>query len=144
MLLPTGREIGWSPGDVPYTYFVNEVVGVGEAVAVVVAQTQAAAIDAGTPLFVDFTAAWCLSCQVNERLVLDTPEIREAFEARGVALLKADWTRRDPTITAALAELGRSSVPVYALYAPGSADPVLLPSVLTKQIVLDALDSQLP
>ncbi len=105
---------------------------------------QSAARAAGKPLFVDFTAAWCLSCQVNERVVLNTPEVRGAFATRGVELLKADWTRREPEITAALAELGRSSVPVYALYAPGAGDPLLLPSVLTKQIVLDALDAQLP
>ena len=105
---------------------------------------QSEVIAAGKPLFVDFTAAWCLSCQVNERVVLNTPEVRDAFAIRGVELLKADWTRREPEITAALAELGRSSVPVYALHAPGAEDPVLLPSVLTKQIVLDALDSQLP
>ena len=99
---------------------------------------------AGRPLLVDFTAAWCLSCQVNERLVLATAEIGQAFEERDVALLKADWTRRDAEITRALAELGRNSVPVYALYPPGRRDPVLLPSVLTKEIVLEALETHVP
>jgi thiol:disulfide interchange protein/DsbC/DsbD-like thiol-disulfide interchange protein len=98
----------------------------------------------GEPLLLDFTAAWCLSCQVNERVVLNTAAIREAFRAHGVTLLKADWTRRDPAITAALAELGRSSVPVYALYPRGGGDPVLLPSVLTREIVLDALETHAP
>jgi thiol:disulfide interchange protein DsbD len=100
--------------------------------------------DAGRPLLVDFTAAWCLSCQVNERLVLSTAEVGEAFAEHGVALLKADWTRRDPEITRALAELGRNSVPVYALHPPGGGDPVLLPSVLTKEIVLEALETHVP
>jgi thiol:disulfide interchange protein DsbD len=100
--------------------------------------------DAGRPLLVDFTAAWCLSCQVNERLVLSTAEVGQAFEEHGVALLKADWTRRDPEITRALAELGRNSVPVYALHPPGGGDPVLLPSVLTKEIVLEALETHVP
>ena len=98
----------------------------------------------GGPLFLDFTAAWCLSCQVNERVVLNTAEVREAFARHGVTLMKADWTRRDPAITAALAALGRSSVPVYALYPRGEGDPILLPSVLTKEIVLDALAAHVP
>ena len=74
---------------------------------------------AGQPVFVDFTASWCLSCQVNERVALDQPEVMQAFQAKNVALLKADWTRQDPAITQALAALGRSGVPVYALYTPG-------------------------
>ncbi|MFO7588192.1 MAG: protein-disulfide reductase DsbD family protein [Gemmatimonadota bacterium] len=108
------------------------------------ASAAAEARAAGEALFLDFTAAWCLSCQVNERVVLNTAEIRDAFRTHGVTLMKADWTRRDPAISAALAALGRSSVPVYALYPAGQADPVLLPSVLTKDIVLDALAVHAP
>jgi thiol:disulfide interchange protein DsbD len=89
-------------------------------------------------VFVDFSAAWCVTCQVNERLVLNDAEIRQAFASRKVELVRADWTRRDPTITSALAALGRNGVPVYVLYRPGK-DPLLLPEVLRKQIVLDAL-----
>ena len=95
---------------------------------------------AGRAVFVDFTAAWCVTCQVNKKVVLETRAVREAFSARPLALMRADWTRRDPAITAALAEFGRSGVPVYALYAPGKA-PVLLPEILTERIVLDALKS---
>jgi thiol:disulfide interchange protein DsbD len=98
----------------------------------------------GQPLLIDFTAAWCLSCQVNERVVLNTATVRDAFRDHGVETLRADWTRRDAAITAALAELGRSSVPVYALYSGGEGDPVLLPSVLTKEIVLEALETYVP
>jgi thiol:disulfide interchange protein DsbD len=96
---------------------------------------------ASRPVFVDFTAAWCLTCQVNERLVLSTEEVQTAFRERNVALFKADWTRQDPEITAALEELGRSGVPVYALYRGGEEgeEPHLLPAVLTKEIVLGAL-----
>jgi thiol:disulfide interchange protein DsbD len=93
---------------------------------------------AGRPVFVDFTAAWCVTCQVNKRLVLNSADIRKAFSARDVALVRADWTRRDPVITAALASLGRNGVPVYVLYRPGK-EPLLLPEVLQKQMVVDAL-----
>jgi len=94
----------------------------------------------GRPVFLDFTAAWCLTCQVNERLVLSTESVQGAFRERNVALFKADWTRQDPEITAALEALGRSGVPVYALYRGSSgATPHLLPAILTEQIVLDAL-----
>ncbi len=93
---------------------------------------------AGRPVFVDFTAAWCVTCQVNKRLVLNTDTVRAAFSKRNVALVRADWTRRDPAITQALSALGRSGVPVYVLHRPGKA-PLLLPEVLQPQVVLDAL-----
>jgi thiol:disulfide interchange protein DsbD len=101
------------------------------------------ALAAGQPVFVDFTASWCLSCQVNERVALDRPEVESAFAQANVALFRADWTREDPVITQELTALGRSGVPVYALYAPGEESPRLLPQVLTPGIVVDAL-SKLP
>jgi thiol:disulfide interchange protein DsbD len=91
------------------------------------------------PVFVDFTASWCLSCQVNERVALKQPSVQKAFGDGNVALLRADWTRHDEAITRALTELGRSGVPAYALYAPGQNEPQLLPEVLTPGIVIDAL-----
>jgi thiol:disulfide interchange protein DsbD len=94
---------------------------------------------AGQPVFVDFTASWCLSCQVNERVALSRPEVAQAFQARNVVLMKADWTRHDEAITQALTALGRSGVPAYALYVPGESEPELLPEVLTPGIVTDAL-----
>ena len=98
---------------------------------------------AGQPVFVDFTASWCLSCQVNERVALGQPEVVQAFQARKVVMMKADWTRHDEAITQALTALGRSGVPAYALYVPGGTQPQLLPEVLTPGIVIDAL-SKLP
>jgi thiol:disulfide interchange protein DsbD len=95
------------------------------------------------PVFVDFTAAWCLSCQVNERVALNRPEVQQAFQSANVVLLRADWTRHDESITQALAALGRSGVPAYALYAPGETSPRLLPEVLTPGIVMETL-SKLP
>jgi thiol:disulfide interchange protein DsbD len=94
---------------------------------------------AGRPVFVDFTASWCLSCQVNERVALRTQEVQAAFQRGNVALLKADWTERDDAIAAVLTHLGRSGVPAYALYAPGASEPTLLPEALTPGIVIDAL-----
>lgn len=98
-------------------------------------------LEAGRPVLVDFTAAWCLTCQVNERVVLDSSRVRERFNVLGVTLLKADWTSRDPEITRALAGYGRSSVPFYVLYGRGKGqEPVYLPEILTASIVLEALE----
>jgi thiol:disulfide interchange protein len=94
----------------------------------------------GRPVFVDFTASWCLSCQVNERVALNRPQVRQAFAGANVVLLRADWTRHDPAITRALAALGRDSVPVYLLYAPGQSTPQILPAVLTPGIIVDAVN----
>jgi thiol:disulfide interchange protein DsbD len=100
---------------------------------------------AGRPVFVDFTASWCLSCQVNERVALRTTAVDDAFKKANVALLKADWTSHDDAISQVLTSLGRSGVPAYALYASNSSGdtPVLLPEVLTPGIVIDAL-SKIP
>jgi thiol:disulfide interchange protein len=95
-------------------------------------------VNAGRPVFVDFTAAWCVTCQVNKRLVLNSNEVQRAFTQSGVALLRADWTRRDAMIGAALAALGRNGVPVYVLYRPGR-EPLLLPEVLQRSTIIDAL-----
>jgi thiol:disulfide interchange protein/DsbC/DsbD-like thiol-disulfide interchange protein len=94
--------------------------------------------DAGRPVFVDFTAAWCVTCQVNKRLVLNTDAVQRAFAQHDVALLRADWTRRDATIGHALAALGRSGVPVYVLYRPGR-EPLIFPEVLRQSTITDAL-----
>ena len=94
---------------------------------------------AGRPIFVNVTAAWCLTCLVNERVALSDPAVTMAFADRGVALVEADWTRRDPEITALLASFGRSGVPLYLVFPPGGGPPRVLPQVLTPSIVLNAL-----
>ena len=89
-------------------------------------------------MFVDFTAAWCVTCQYNKKATLADADLLAEFDARQVVLLRADWTRQDPAITAALTALGRSGVPVYVLQAPGKA-PVVLTEILRKDEVRAAL-----
>ena len=96
----------------------------------------------GRPVFVDFTAAWCLTCQVNERAVLSKPEFLSKVGERNVVLMKADWTSYDPAITQALSSLGRSAVPLYVIYDSDASRPanVLPEGILTAQTVMQALD----
>lgn len=93
------------------------------------------------PVFVNFSAAWCVTCLVNERVALNQPEVIGAFEQKGVALVKADWTNRDTAITEALSKFGRSGVPLYVLYPRGldQGEPVILPKFLAPATVQDAL-----
>jgi len=96
---------------------------------------------AGHPVFIDFTAAWCLSCQVNERAVLKSADVQHQFSKNNVTLLKADWTQYDPEITKQLASVNRSGVPTYVIYpAMKNSSADVLPELLTKDIVLTALE----
>ncbi len=106
----------------------------------------AALRESGQPVFVNFSAAWCVSCLVNERVALSQPEVLAAFKQKRVALVKADWTNRDATITEALSKFGRSGVPLYVLYPQGldRGEPMILPHVLSPATIRDALTQVSP
>jgi thiol:disulfide interchange protein DsbD len=90
----------------------------------------------GKGVFLNVTAAWCITCQVNERLALRRDAVQAAMAARGIFYLKADWTRGDPAITALLRAHGREGVPLYLFWPPGGGEAVILPEVLTEAMVL--------
>ena len=94
----------------------------------------------GRPVFVNFTADWCVSCKVNEGVALSSPRVAAALERTGTVYLKGDWTARDPVIAAALAEQGRSGVPLYLVYGADGAAPAVLPQLLTEGAVIKALE----
>jgi len=93
----------------------------------------------GHGVFLDFTAAWCINCQVNDRLVLQNPEVVQAFKDQGIIAFKGDWTKYDPAITQALASFGRDSIPVYVYYPPGADNPIILPQLITPTSVLESI-----
>jgi thiol:disulfide interchange protein DsbD len=94
----------------------------------------------GRPVFVNMTAAWCVTCLVNERVALAQPRVRQGFAERGVVQLTGDWTLQDASITRFLREFRRDGVPLYVLYPPGQGAPVVLPQILTETTVLSALE----
>ena len=108
-------------------------------------ETLEAELAKGRAVFIDFTAAWCVTCKFNKATVLDTDAVREAFQRRGIVKIKADWTNADPAITKILKQFGRPGVPLYVLYPAGnSVAPVVLPELLTKSIVLEQLETISP
>jgi thiol:disulfide interchange protein len=97
-------------------------------------------LEQGRTVFVDFTAAWCLTCKFNEASVLEAQDVREAFQRHGIVKLKADWTNGDPVITKLLQQFGRPGVPLYVLYPAKNEEPIVFPEVLTKGMILDKLE----
>lgn len=135
VLIGLGATIG------PYITQANEPVQArkqGERWQAWSAQKVSALLADKKPVFVDFTAAWCVTCQVNKKTTLSDAKVLADFDARGVTLLRADWTRQDPDITEALRALGRNGVPVYVLYAAGRP-AILLTELLSPAEVHAAL-----
>jgi thiol:disulfide interchange protein DsbD len=100
-----------------------------------------AELEQGHNVFVDFTAAWCLTCKFNEANVLESHDVRDAFQRRGIVKLKADWTNGDPVITKLLQQFGRPGVPLYVLYPGKNGEPIVFPELLTKSMLLEKLES---
>jgi thiol:disulfide interchange protein/DsbC/DsbD-like thiol-disulfide interchange protein len=101
----------------------------------------ASELQQGHPVFIDFTAEWCITCKFNEFTVLEAAAVRAAFSERQIVKLKADWTNGDPAITKLLKQFGRPGVPLYVLYPGGTAQPYVFPELLTKNIVLEKLET---
>ena len=127
-------------GPAPQTAAAGAVVAAGVPSEPWSPERVAALRAAGKPVFVDFTAAWCVTCQVNEQVAINTAEAIHAFQRTGAVYLKADWTNRDAAIAKALADQGRVGVPLYLVYAPGDGAPKVLPQLLTSGMVAQALD----
>ena len=98
-------------------------------------------LEQGHTVFVDFTAAWCLTCKFNEANVLESQDVRDAFQHRGIVKMKADWTNGDPVITKLLKQFGRPGVPLYVLYPGKNEEPIVFPELLTKSMVLEKLET---
>src|SRR5215469_4666217 len=98
-------------------------------------------LEQGHTVFVDFTAAWCLTCKFNEANVLESQDVREAFQRHSIVKLKADWTNGDPAITKLLQQFGRPGVPLYVLYPAKNEEPIVFPELLTKSMILDKLET---
>ena len=129
LLLAAGAGLGW-----PRTADADAIVWEKwspEAVAKLRSE--------GRTVYVDFTARWCATCQANKRLVFHADEVVKTFAAKKIATLRADWTNQDPQITAALAAYGRSAVPFNQVWLPGKNEPVILPELLSAEIVLSAV-----
>jgi thiol:disulfide interchange protein DsbD len=96
----------------------------------------------GRPVFVNMTAAWCITCLANEQTTLSTDRVKQALSDNDITYMKGDWTNEDPEITAVLEHFNRPSVPLYVLY-PGdsSKEPVILPQILTPGILVRAFES---
>jgi thiol:disulfide interchange protein len=130
LLLALGAWLGWprhaAPTDIIWQPWSAEAV--------------AKAVADGKPVYVDFTARWCFTCQTNKKVVFGSDEVLKNFREKSVVTLRADWTDEDPKITAELAKWNRSAVPFNLIYLPGKPTPVILPELLTPGVVLDAIN----
>jgi len=138
-LLPVvGANVVQTPAPSPNSQQLSTSAGTTDAWQAWSVQRLEDELRNGRPVFVDFTAAWCITCQYNKQSTLAQAEVLQDFASKGVTLMRADWTRRDPEITRALGALGRSGVPVYVLYQAGKA-PIVMSEILSPAAVHAAL-----
>ena len=129
----------WFSGQVRSTMYSSQQVGSNEWLSYTPELMSGLEIS-NKPVFIDFTAAWCLSCQVNKKVALSNKDVMARFQELEVVLVRVDWTRKDPEILAWLSKFGRSSVPLYVYYPDGlKASFVILPELLTPGKILDYL-----
>ncbi|MEQ1660484.1 MAG: thioredoxin family protein, partial [Hylemonella sp.] len=139
LLVAAGAWAAWALG--PYMFKIETATASqagGERWSAWSPERVQTLLAGGQTVFVDYTAAWCVTCQYNKQTTLADAQVLADFDAKNVVMLRADWTRRDPAITAALAQLGRNGVPVYVFYRQGRA-PLVLSEVLTVNEVRQAL-----
>jgi thiol:disulfide interchange protein DsbD len=122
-------------GDLSRFYKPSQVIHWQSYSSMAVSQAR----QTGHGVFLDFTAAWCINCQVNDHLILQNRQVVKAFKDQGIIAFKADWTKYDPAITQALALFGRDSIPVYVYYSPESNTPIILPQLITSKMILDRI-----
>ena len=143
-----GRRFGRAGAGVAASLALAALVGIGTVPAGPVAERSSETFTAarlaalraeGRPVFVNLTAAWCVTCLVNERVAISNDTVQRAFAAKHVAYLKGDWTRQDPAISEFLREQGRDGVPLYLYYGPHAAAAEVLPQILTETTVLEAV-----
>jgi thiol:disulfide interchange protein/DsbC/DsbD-like thiol-disulfide interchange protein len=145
----TGRRIGWTAAGVAASLALAVLAGIGVAPTAPVAEQReieaftpgrlAALRAEGRPVFVNLTAAWCVTCLLNEHVAISNDAVQSVFASKHIAYLKGDWTRQDPAITEFLREQGRAGVPLYLYYAPHAASAEVLPQILTETTVLNAV-----
>jgi thiol:disulfide interchange protein DsbD len=144
----TRRRIGWASAGVATSLALSALAGIGAMPAAAVAEPgieaftpgRLAALRAeGRPVFVNLTAAWCVTCLLNEHVAISNDTVQRAFASKHIVYLKGDWTQQDPAITEFLREQGRAGVPLYLYYAPHAANAEVLPQILTETTVLEAV-----
>ncbi len=141
LLILAAATAAWPPFDSPAAAATGAAPAAGELASQPFSPDRLDALRAeGHPVFVNFTAAWCVTCQVNDKVALSSRKVADAFAKDGIVYLKGDWTNRDPVIAKVLADHGRAGVPLYLMYDARGGEPAVLPQLLTEGLVLSAAD----
>ena len=96
-------------------------------------------VSSNKSFFINYTAAWCITCQANEKIALSSVKVQNYFKSQDITYLKADWTNKSPEILESLKKYGRTGVPLYIYWKPSIGEPIVLPAILTEKIIFDYL-----